>query len=169
MAKITLKGNPIHTVGELPTISSTAPDFTLTKMDLQEVSLTDFNDKKIILNIFPSVDTAVCAASVRQFNVAAEKNTDVIVLCVSMDLPFALNRFCGAEGLQKVIPLSAFRHHEFGAKEKYGVMIADGPLAGFLSRAIVIIGADKKIIYTEQVPEITTEPDYEKALAQLKV
>jgi len=166
MANITLKGNPITTVGNLPEVGSAAPDFKLTKTDLSDVSLKDFSGKKIVLNIFPSVDTPVCAASVRRFNLEADKLGDTVVLGVSLDLPFAHSRFCGAEGIKSAISVTELRERKFG--EDYGVRIADGPLAGLLSRAVVIIGADGKVIYTEQVPEITQEPDYEAALAALK-
>lgn len=166
MANITLKGNPIHTEDNLPAINTKAPDFTLTKTDLTELDLQDLSGKTIILNIFPSLDTDTCANSVRKFNAAANDLENTNILCISMDLPFAQKRFCGAEGLDKVIPVSAFRHPEFG--QHYGVMIKDGPLKGLCSRAIVIIDAHGKIIYTQQVPEITEEPDYSKALAVLK-
>lgn len=165
MTKITFKGNPINTVGTLPAIGKPAPDFTLTKTDLNEVSLKDFRGKKVILNIFPSLDTPTCAMSVRKFNEEAARLKNTVVLCISADLPFAQQRFCGAEGLKNVIPLSVFRHPEFG--KNYGVLIIDGPLAGLLSRAVVIIDETGKIIYTQQVPEITQEPDYQSALAAL--
>lgn len=162
MTNITLKGNPIHTVGSLPAVGTQAPDFKLTKTDLSEVSLKDFAGKKIILSIFPSVDTPTCATAVRQFNEKAAKLKDVVVLCISADLPFALNRFCGAEGLKEVIPTSVFRHQEFG--DQYGVRIVDGPIAGLLSRAIVVLDSTGKVVYTEQVSEIAHEPDYQAAL-----
>lgn len=165
MATITLKGAPIHTCGDLPAIGATAPGFTLTGADLADVSLAAFAGKKIVLNIFPSLDTAVCAMSVRRFNAEAAGRKDAVVLCVSRDLPFAHKRFCAAEGLDKVVTLSEMRRHEFG--EDYGVRIVDGPLAGLLSRAVVIIGADGKVAYTQQVPEIAQEPDYEAALRAL--
>ncbi|MBO9540193.1 thiol peroxidase [bacterium] len=165
MATITLKGNPIHTAGNLPSVGATAPDFKLTKTDLSDVSLKDFAGKRIILNIFPSVDTGVCAASVRSFNASAEKLDNTVVLCVSNDLPFAHARFCGAEGLTNVVSLSGFRHQEFA--ERYGLTIQDGPLAGLLSRAVVVIDPQGKIVYEEQVPEIAQEPNYEAALKAL--
>lgn len=165
MTKITLKGNTINTVGSLPKIGATAPDFNLTNTDLADISLNDFKDKIIVLNIFPSVDTPTCSQSVRRFNVEAAKHKDVVVLCISMDLPFALKRFCGAENIQNVIALSAFRHPEFGSEKAYGVKIIDGPIAGLLSRAVVIIDRHKKIIYAEQVAEIANEANYEAALA----
>jgi len=165
MATITLKGNPVQTIGNLPAKGSNAPDFKLTKTDLSETTLADYSGKRVVLNIFPSIDTSTCAMSVRQFNAKAQGMKNTVVLCVSMDLPFAHNRFCGAEGLKDVISASVFRSPEFG--KNYGLTIADGPLAGLLSRSVVIIDENKKVIYTEQVPEITIEPDYDKALAAL--
>lgn len=165
MATITLKGNQIHTVGDLPPAGSGAPDFTLVKSDLSDASLGDFAGKKVVLNIFPSLDTAVCAASVRRFNAEASKLGNTVVLCVSRDLPFAHSRFCSAEGLENVVSLSEMRDANFS--EAYGVRITDGPLAGLMSRAVVIVGADGKVVYTEQVPEIAQEPDYEAALRAL--
>jgi thioredoxin-dependent peroxiredoxin len=165
MADITLAGNAIHTLGELPEVGSMAPSFTLTDKGLAEEKLEDFSGSKIVLNIFPSVDTAVCATSVRKFNSEASKLPDTRVLCISADLPFALARFCGAEGLEDVVVLSDFRHKSFG--DDYGVRIIDGPLAGLLSRAVVVIDQEGKILHTEQVPEIGTEPDYAAALSHL--
>jgi thioredoxin-dependent peroxiredoxin len=165
MAAITLKGNPIHTCGELPAVGAQAPDFVLTKTDLSDVSLSDFAGKRLVLNIFPSIDTSVCAASVRRFNEEAQNLKNTLVLCVSLDLPFAHDRFCGAEGLENVIPATELRKRAFG--EDYGVRIVDGPLAGLLSRAVVILDEQGKVIYTEQVPEIAQEPDYEAALQAL--
>lgn len=166
MTQITFKGNSINTAGSLPAAGSGAPDFALVKTDLSSVSLSDFKGKKLILNIFPSIDTSVCAASVRRFNVEATKMENTIVLCVSRDLPFAQNRFCAAEGLSNVIMGSEFR--DSGFSDSYRVRILDGPLAGLFSRAIVVINEQGKVSYTEQVPEIAQEPDYEKALAALK-
>lgn len=165
MANITLKGNAISTVGELPATGQKAPDFKLTKTDLSDCTLADFAGKNVILNIFPSVDTDVCATSVRKFNEAASTRENSVVLCVSADLPFAHARFCAADGLNDVVPCSVFRNANFG--KDYGVTINDGPIAGLLSRAIVVIGPDGTVKYTEQVPEITQEPDYDAALAQL--
>jgi thiol peroxidase len=165
MAKITLKGNQIETVGSLPAVGSAAPEFTLVKTDLSEVSLKDYRGKSVILNIFPSIDTGVCAASVRQFNSDASSHKDSVVLCVSADLPFAHSRFCEAEGLKNVVPVSVFRSADFG--KSYGQTITTGPLAGVLARAVVVIDAEGKVKYTEQVPEITQEPDYEAALKAL--
>ena len=165
MASITLKGNPVNTVGELPTVGSEAPAFTALKTDLSECTLSDLTGKKVVLNIFPSIDTGVCAASTHRFNKEAGSLDNTVVVCVSVDLPFALGRFCGAEGLGNVVPVSVFRNPEFGSG--YGVTIADGPLAGLLSRAVVVIDESGKVAYTEQVPEITQEPNYEAALAAL--
>ena len=164
MAKITLAGDPVTTIGELPAIGEQLPDFTLVKDDLSEVSLADLPDGRIILNIFPSVDTGICAMSVRRFNQVAADLEDTTVVCVSKDLPFAFERFCGAEGIDGVITASAFRS-SFG--EDYGVTQIDGPLEGLLSRAVVVADKDGKVIYTEQVPDIKQEPDYEGALAAL--
>jgi len=165
MAKITFKGSPITTAGELPAKGSAAPDFTLVKQDLSETVLADYKGKRLVLNIFPSIDTGVCAMSVRKFNEKAAALKNAAVLCVSMDLPFAQSRFCGAEGIKNVVTASAFRS-AFG--DHYGVIIADGPLTGLLSRAVVVINESGKVIYTEQVPEITQEPNYDAALAALK-
>ncbi len=162
MAQITLRGNPIHTSGDLPAVGSPAPAFTLTGGNLADVTLTDYAGKTLILNIFPSIDTAVCAASVRAFNERAGSLADTAVLNVSADLPFAQTRFCGAEGIENVTSASSFRS-DFG--DTYGVRITDGPMAGLLSRAVVIVGPDGTVTYTEQVPEIAQEPDYDAALA----
>ena len=165
MAEITFRGNPIHTVGTLPAIGAPAPEFTLTGMDLSEVTLGNFAGQNVVLNIFPSVDTAVCATSVRTFNERAAALEGTAVLNVSADLPFDLGRFCGAEGIDKVQSASVFRS-DFG--DAYGVKIAEGPLAGLMSRAVVIVDGDGVVTYTEQVPEIGQEPDYDSALAALK-
>jgi thiol peroxidase len=156
----------VETVGSLPAVGAQAPGFELVKTDLSDLSLADLAGKSVVLNIFPSIDTGVCAASVRRFNELASSLSETVVLCVSLDLPFAQARFCGAEGLDSVIPVSDFRTGRFGTD--YGVRIADGPLAGLLSRAVVVVGPSGKVIYTEQVPEITQEPDYDAALAALK-
>ncbi len=166
MAQISLQGNPINTIGTLPEIGGKGPDFKLTKTDLSDVTLNDFAGKRLVLNIFPSIDTGVCATAVRRFNAEAEKLENTEVLCISADLPFAQARFCGAEGLERVVSLSAMRDRKFG--EDYGVTISDGPLAGLFSRAVVILNEKGDVIYTEQVPEITQEPDYEAALNNLK-
>ncbi len=165
MAVTHLKGNAVNTVGELPAVGAAAPGFTLVKSDLSELGMADLAGKRVVLNIFPSLDTGVCAASVRRFNEEAGKLDDTVVVCASMDLPFAQARFCGAEGLDDVVPASAFRAPAFG--KDYGVTLVDGPLAGLLARAVVVVGADGKVAYTELVPEITQEPDYEAALAAL--
>jgi thiol peroxidase len=166
MAKVTLGGNPVHTSGDLPAKGSHAPDFKLTKTDLADVSLKDFSGKKVILNIFPSVDTGVCAASVRRFNEEAAKMKETVVLCVSKDLPFAHARFCGAEGIENVVSLSDMRGSEFG--KAYGVLMTDGPLAGVYARSIVALDGSGKVVYTQLVPEIKEEPNYEAALAAVK-
>lgn len=166
MAHITLKGNAIETIGTLPAKAAAAPAFTLVKTDLSEVTLADYKGKRVVLNIFPSVDTSVCAASVRHFNKTAGELADTVVLCISADLPFAHARFCEADGLKNVVPLSVFRSPAFG--KDYGVTITTGPIAGLLSRAIVIIDGAGKVAYTEQIPEITQEPNYDAALAALK-
>jgi len=166
MAQITLKGNPINTIGELPKTGSQAPDFKLTKTDLSDVSLKDFAGKRIVLNISPSLDTDVCADSIRRFNLEAGKLDNTVIFYVSKDLPFAHNRFCEAEGIENVISTSELRDDKFG--KDYGVRIVDGPLAGLLSRAVVIIDENGKVVYTEQIPEIAQEPDYEAALNSLK-
>lgn len=164
MAQITLRGNPINTVGELPAIGSPAPGFSLTGTDLGTVSDEQFRGKPLLLNIFPSVDTPVCASSVRTFNEHATAN-GLTVVCVSKDLPFAQKRFCGAEGVENVVTASAFRD---GFGEDYGVTIVDGPMAGLLARAVVVVGANGDVLYSELVPEIAQEPDYEAAVAASK-
>lgn len=166
MAQITFKGNPVNTISELPKIGSHAPDFVLTRTDLSDMSMNDLKGKKVVMNIFPSVDTPVCAASVRRFNKEAASIENVVVLCISLDLPFALGRFCGAEGLDDVVPVSELRGREFG--NLYGVRISDGPLAGLLARAVVILNETGNVVYTELVPEIAEEPDYEKALSAVR-
>jgi len=165
MAEIILAGNKIHTIGKLPSIGSTAPAFTLTDKGLLDRKLESFIGNKLVLNIFPSIDTEICAMSVRRFNTEASNHPGTMVLCISADLPFALSRFCGAEGLENVVVLSSFRNKAFG--EDYGVSIIDGPLKGLLSRVVLIIDKKGKIVYTQQVPEIGEEPDYEAALAHL--
>ncbi len=165
MASIALQGNPINTSGDLPQVGSKAPDFTLVKTDLSPENLAALAGKNVVLNIFPSVDTPVCATSVRRFNADASKKDNTVVLNISADLPFAHARFCGAEGLEDVVSLSSFRNTAFGTD--YGVDIIDGPLQGLLSRAVVVIDAEGVIKYTEQVPEITQEPNYDAALAAL--
>ncbi len=165
MAMITFNGSPIHTIGSLPKLGSAAPDFIVTKTDLSEIHLSNYHGREIILNIFPSLDTPTCATVMRKFNEVAAKYQDVLILCVSEDLPFAQQRFCSAEHLQNVQPVSVFRHPDFG--QRYGVSIIDGPLAGLLSRAVIVINKQGKITYTEQVPEITAEPDYKSMISAL--
>ena len=164
MAEITLQGKPINTSGDLPSVGSAAPDFTLVAGDLSEKSLADYAGKTVVLNIFPSVDTPVCATAVRTFNEKAAGN-DATVLCISADLPFAMSRFCGAEGIEGVETLSTFRNAGFG--DAYGMTIVDGALAGVLGRAVVVVDGDGQVTYTELVPEIAQEPDYDAALAAI--
>ncbi|NTW56918.1 MAG: thiol peroxidase [Chlorobiaceae bacterium] len=165
MAQITFKGNPVETSGTLPHAGSEAPFFCLVRTDLSDAGPADFAGKRMVLNIFPSLDTPVCAASVRKFNQEASSLDNTVVLCISADLPFAHNRFCETEGLKNVIPLSVFRSPEFGID--YGVAITSGPLKGLLSRAVVVVDSDGVVIYSEQVPEIVNEPDYAAALQAL--
>jgi len=162
MAKITFKGNTVNTSGDLIKPGAFAPEFTLTGSDMSEISIKKYAGKKIILNIVLSIDTSVCATSVRKFNQEAGNLNNTVVLCISADLPFAQSRFCGAEGLTNVVTLSTFRDNQFG--DLYGVRMTDGPLAGLLSRVVVIIGTDGKVIYSQQVPDIAQEPDYKSAL-----
>lgn len=162
MALITLNGSPVRTIGELPAVGTRAPNFCVTKTDMSEIHLKNYQGKQIILNIFPSLDTPTCANSMRKFNEAASKLNNVLVLCVSEDLPFAQKRFCAAEQIKNVIPASVFRHPEFG--NDYGVMIVDGPLMGVLSRAVVLIDENGKVKYTEQVKELSNEPNYEAVI-----
>ena len=166
MATITFKGNPVQTIRTLPAKRSKAPDFRLTGSDLKDVGLADFSGHVKILNIVPSLDTGVCAASARAFNKAATSLGNVVILTISRDLPFAQKRFCEAEGIDKVITLSELRDREFG--KTYGVEMTSGPLAGLLSRAVVVLNAQDTVLYTQQVPEIAQEPDYESALLAAK-
>ncbi len=165
MTAITLHGDAINTNGDLPAKGSTAPDFTLTNGELEDVSLADFSGKKKLLNIVPSLDTGVCAISTKKFNEAAQKHPDSVFLTISADLPFAQGRFCEAENIDAVKTLSTVRSASF-AKD-YGVHIVDGPLRGFNARAVVVLDEDNKVLYTELVPEIAQEPDYDAALAAL--
>lgn len=165
MATITLGGNAIHTSGNLPEIGTKAPQFELVNTDLGVVDLESFKGVKLVLNIFPSIDTGVCATSVRTFNQKAASLDNTKVLCISRDLPFAQKRFCGAEGIENVENLSDFREGSFG--KSYGLTIADGPLAGLHSRVVIVLDEAGTVIYTEQVPEIGQEPDYDAALAVL--
>lgn len=166
MAQITLKGNAIQTIGELPAVGSTAPDFELIKNDLSKVSLKDFAGNRLVLNIFPSLDTSTCAASVRQFNKLAAGLENTKVLCISRDLPFAQARFCGVEGIENAITVSDFATGKFG--KDYNLLITTGPLANLLSRCVVVLDENHRVIYTQQVPEIVDEPNYDAALAALK-
>ena len=165
MANITLGGNPIHTNGELPKTGSKAPDFKLVNTDLSMATLADFAGSKVVLNIFPSIDTGTCATSVRTFNAKASTLANTKVLCISRDLPFAQKRFCGAEGLENVINLSDFNTGSFG--KDYGLEITDSVLAGLHSRVVIVLDENGVVKYTEQVPEIADEPNYENALAAL--
>ncbi|MFD0860904.1 thiol peroxidase [Sungkyunkwania multivorans] len=165
MATVTLKGNTLTTVGELPKVGSQAPNFKLTLNDLSTISLGDFKGSKLVLNIFPSIDTGTCAASVRQFNEEASELENAKVLCISRDLPFAQARFCAAEGLEDVINLSDYKNHQFG--KDYGVEFTDGPLEGLLSRSVVVLDESGVVRYTEQVSETTDEPNYKAALEAL--
>lgn len=165
MAEIKLKGNAVTTVGNLPEVGSTLNDFELVDGDLSVKKLSDFEGKRKLINIFPSIDTGVCASSARKFNVEAGELDNTVVINVSKDLPFALSRFCAAEGLDHVETLSDFRGH-FGTD--FGVEITDGPMKGLLSRAVIIADENNKVIYTEQVPEITQEPNYDEALSKVK-
>lgn len=164
MATVTLQGTPFETVADLPPVGSPAPAFQLTRSDLSEVQLDDFAGKRVVLNIFPSVDTPTCAQSVRQFNERASQLDNTVVVCVSADLPFAQARFCGAENLDNVVTGSTFRS-SFG--EDYGVTFRNGPMAGLMSRAVVVIDESGRVAYVEQVAETADEPDYDKALAAL--
>lgn len=165
MAEVTLKGSPIHTNGDLPAVGSQAPDFRLTNKDLADVGLDAFAGQRKILSIVPSIDTGICAESTRKLNAWLAEQTDVVVLVIAADLPFAFNRFCGAEGTDRVHTLSMMRSRNF-AKD-YGMLIQDGPLAGVTARALVVLDADNKVLYTELVPEIGQEPDYAAAYAVL--
>ena len=164
MAEVTLGGNPVHTSGDLPEVGGSAPSFTLVGIDMGEVTNATFAGKNLVLNIFPSVDTPTCATSVRTFNQRAAGLGDTAVLCVSADLPFAQSRFCGAEGIENVSSASTFRS-SFGSD--FGVSLIDGPLAGVLARAVVVVGADGTVKHTELVAEIAREPNYDAALGAL--
>jgi len=165
MATITLGGNPVTTVGELPATHTPAPDFTLVKDDLSEATLSNYAGHKVVMNIFPSVDTGTCAQSVRQFNQEAAALEGTKVLCISRDLPFAQKRFCGAEGIENVEMLSDFRDGQFG--KDYGLEFADGALKGLSSRSVVVLNASGEVVYTEQVAETVDEPNYQAALQAL--
>lgn len=166
MATTKFKGTPVRLAGRFAEVGTTAPEFALVKTDLSTLALADLKGKRVILNIFPSLDTQVCAASVRKFNTLAAALGDTVVVVVSKDLPFAHARFCTVEGIENVIPASDFRNEGFG--ERYGVLMEDGPLKGLLARAVVVLDPTGRVVYAELVPEITQEPDYEKALAAAK-
>ena len=165
MATVTLKGNAINTKGELPKVGSQAPDFELAAVDLSNKKLSDYKGSKVIMNIFHSIDTGTCAASVRQFNLEASELENTKVLCISKDLPFAMARFCGAEGIKNVENLSDFRDGNFG--KNYNLTYVDGPIRGLLARAIIVLDEDGKILHTEQVQEVVDEPNYKAALEAL--
>ncbi len=165
MAQTALEGNTVNTNGDLPAVGSQAPDFKLVDKDLNDLTLADFKGKKKLLNIVPSLDTPVCATSTRKFNEQADAKANSVMLIISADLPFAMGRFCGAESVDKVTPLSMMRSRKF-AKD-YGVLLEDGPLAGITARAVIVLDENDKVVYTELVPEITQEPNYDAALAAL--
>lgn len=165
MATVTLKGNEINTIGSLPEVGSTAPDFTLSKGDLSDAHLSDYRGKKVVLNVFHSLDTSTCANSVRQFNQEVSELDNTVVLCISRDLPFAQNRFCAAEGIENVETLSEFKDGDFG--KDYGLVYVDGPIKGLLSRVVIVIDEAGKVAYTEQVQETVDEPNYKAALEAL--
>jgi len=165
MAQILFKGNPVNTAGELPTVGSAAPDFKVVGTDLSTVSLANYAGKKIVINVFPSVDTGVCALQLKAFNEKVAGKDDVVLLFVSLDLPFAFNRFCGSEGIENAVTTSDFRDQSFA--EAYGLKLVDGPLAGLLTRAVIVLDESHKITYSELVSEITHEPNYDAAMAAL--
>lgn len=166
MSQITLGGQAVNTIGNLPSVKSKAPAFTLVKQDLSELSLSDLKGKNVILNIFPSLDTSTCAASVRKFNKEAASLSNTVILAVSADLPFAAGRFCTTEGIENVVPVSVFRDQAFA--RDYGVLLVDGPLKGLLARSLVVVNSEGEVVHTELVSEIKDEPNYEAALAILK-
>ena len=165
MATVTLNGNPINTIGSLPKTGSMAPEFTLSKGDLSDARLSDYKGKKVVLNIFHSLDTGTCAKSVQQFNQEAAELENTVVLCISRDLPFAQNRFCAAEGINNVVTLSEFKDENFG--RDYGLVYVDGPIKGLLSRVVIVIDESGKVVYSEQVQETVEEPNYKAALEAL--
>lgn len=166
MSTITFKGTEIHTNGVLPAIGTKAPDFRLVQTDLSELSLSELKGKKVLLNIFPSLDTSVCATTVREFNKKVGSLKNVTALAISKDLPFAHGRFCTTEGIENIKPLSVFRNIDF--ETKYGLLMTDGPLKGLLARAVIVLDEEGKVIYSELVPEIAQEPNYEAAIAYLQ-
>ncbi len=165
MATTALSGNPVHTSGELPKVGAQAPSFELVKQDLSSVKLSDLAGKKVVLNIFPSIDTGTCATSVRKFNQKASAHADTVVLCISKDLPFAAKRFCGAEGIENVVTASGFRDTTF--EQAYGIQIVDSALKGLMARSVVVLDGSGKVLHTQLVSEIANEPDYDAALAKL--
>ena len=166
METIYFKGTPVHTYGDIPAVGSTAPNFTLTGNSLQDVKLSDYKGKRVVLNVFPSLDTPVCAMSVRKFNQEASKLDNTQIVCISMDLPFAQGRFCTAEGIDKLVVASAFRAGDF--VKNYGLEMVDGPLAGLLARAVIVVDENGKVIFSDLVEEVTDEPDYKAAISVLK-
>ena len=166
MSKLIFKGIPVNSIGELPAVGSKAPDFSLVGTNLADVKNTDFPGKRLVLNIFTSLDTGTCAASVRRFNVEAAKLENTVVICISKDLPFAHGRFCTAEGITNVVSASEFRSNSFG--KSYGVMMTDGPLQGLLARSVVVVDTDGTVLYSQFAPELSEEPDYVAALSVLK-
>ncbi len=166
MSTVTLGGNAVQTSGDLPQIGAAAPAFTLVKTDLSEIHLSDYAGKRVILNIFPSIDTPTCATSVRMFNSKAAQLENTVILCISRDLPFAIKRFCGAEGIENVYAVSDFRAGQFG--KDYGLEFVTGPLQGLHARSVIVVDTEGKVIYTELIPEVANEPNYEQALASLK-
>jgi thiol peroxidase len=164
MATTSLRGDPVHTVDDLPAVGDKAPAYTLTGQDLSDVSSDGFSGSRVVLNIFPSVDTATCAASVRRFNELAASLADTVVVCVSADLPFAMRRFCGAEGIENVVTGSTFRS---GFGSDFGVTMTDGPMRGLLARSVIVVDVDGTVLHTQLVPDIGTEPDYDAAVAAL--
>jgi thiol peroxidase len=165
MATVTLKGNPVHTNGELPKVGAPAPAYTLTKTDLSDVTTAELKGKRVVLNIFPSIDTPTCATSVRTFNKRASEKPNTVILCISVDLPFAQKRFCGAEGLENVVPASTFRNPDF--LTAYGVRLEDSGLRGLTARSVVVVDENGVVRHTELVSEIANEPNYDAALAVL--
>jgi thiol peroxidase len=166
MATVTLKGTPVTVAGSLPSSGAISPDFRLTTKDLKDVSLSDYSGKRKVLNIVPSLDTPTCQKSTRVFNEKASAMKNAVVLVISADLPFAMSRFCSTEGLDNVVTLSTFRHRDF--HDKFGVDVADGPLAGLTARAVLVLDENNKVIHSELVPEIANEPNYDAALAALR-
>lgn len=165
METVYFKGQPCHTYGNIPAVGEKAPCYNLVSKELKEITCMDYKDKIVVLNIFPSLDTAVCAASVRRFNAEAAKYPDTVVICVSMDLPFAAQRFCTANGIDNVVVASAFRSPTFA--QKFGMLLVDGPLAGLLTRAVLILDGDRRVVYRDPVSEITNEPDYKGVISVL--